>query len=75
MCFRNPAKVWLEVMKREAQTIEYKSSWHEDYFGWIAGYANASGGTLYIGVNDDGYVVGIDDVHFLLDVRSGGTTH
>ena len=34
-------------MKREAQTIEYKSSWHEDYFGWIAGYANASGGTTH----------------------------
>ena len=54
-------------MKRETQTIEYKSSWQEDYFGWIAGYANASGGTLYIGVNDDGYVVGVSDAHFLLD--------
>ena len=54
-------------MKREAQTIEYKSSWQEEYFGWIAGYANASGGTLYIGVNDDGYVVGVKDAKFLLD--------
>lgn len=53
--------------KREAQTIEYKSSWQEEYFGWIAGYANASGGTLYIGVNDDGYVVGVKDAKFLLD--------
>jgi len=53
--------------KREAQTIEYKSSWQEEYFGWIAGYANASGGTLYIGVNDDGYVVGVRDAKFLLD--------
>lgn len=53
--------------KREAQTIEYKSSWQEEYFSWIAGYANASGGTLYIGVNDDGYVVGVRDAKFLLD--------
>ena len=55
------------MQKPEAQTIEYKSSWQDDYFGWIAGYANASGGTLYIGVNDDGYVVGIKDSRFLLE--------
>ena len=54
--------------KRESQTIEYKSSWHDDYYGWIAGYANAHGGTLYIGVNDDGYVIGVKDIHFLLDI-------
>ena len=53
--------------KPEAQTIEYKSSWHDDYFEWISGYANAKGGTLYIGVNDDGYVVGVEDVKALLD--------
>lgn len=56
------------MTKREAQTIEYKSSWQEDYFGWIAGYANAEGGILYVGVNDDGYVVGVKDAHFLLDI-------
>ena len=32
-----------------------------------SGYANAKGGTLYIGVNDDGYVVGVKDTRFLLD--------
>ena len=30
--------------KPEAQTIEYKSSWHDDYFEWISGCANAKGG-------------------------------
>ena len=53
--------------KPEAQTTEYKSSWQEEYFEWIAGYANAEGGTLYIGVNDDGYVVGVNDTRSLLD--------
>ena len=52
----------------ESQKIEYKSSWQEDYFGWISGYANADGGTLYIGVNDDGYVMGVKDTRFLLDI-------
>lgn len=55
------------MISPESQKIEYKSSWQEEYFGWIAGYANASGGTLYIGVNDDGYVVGVKDAKFLLD--------
>jgi len=40
-------------MKREEnQTIEYKESWHEKYLEWICGYANAKGGTLYIGIED-----------------------
>ena len=40
-------------MKREEnQTVEYKESWHEKFLEWICGYANARGGTLYIGVED-----------------------
>ena len=33
----------------EHQTIEWKASWHDEYLEWICGYANAYGGTLYIG--------------------------
>ena len=40
-------------MKREEnQTVEYKESWHEKFLEWICGYANAKGGTLYIGIED-----------------------
>ena len=40
-------------MKRdENQNVEYKESWHEKYLEWICGYANAKGGTLYIGIED-----------------------
>ena len=45
----------------EHQTIEWKAAWHDEYLEWICGYANAYGGTLYIGKNDDGDVVGISD--------------
>ena len=45
----------------EHQTIEWKESWHDEYLEWICGYANAYGGTLYIGKNDNGDVVGISD--------------
>ena len=51
----------------ESQKTEYKSSWQDDFFEWICGYANSKGGTLYIGVNDDGYVVGLGDTRYLLD--------
>ena len=51
----------------ESQKTEYKSSWQEEYFEWICGYANAKGGILYIGVNDDGYVMGLKDTRYLLD--------
>jgi predicted HTH transcriptional regulator len=42
------------TMKKETQTIEFKQSWHDEYLEWICGYANAYGGTLYIGRTDDG---------------------
>ncbi len=45
----------------EHQTIEYKKSWHDEFLEWICGYANAYGGTLYIGKNDNGDVVGLSD--------------
>ena len=52
---------------RESQQTEYKSSWQDEYLEWICGYANSRGGKLYVGVNDDGYVVGLADTRFLLD--------
>lgn len=41
----------------EHQNIEYKKSWHDDYLKWICGFANAIGGVIYIGKDDDGKVV------------------
>jgi ATP-dependent DNA helicase RecG len=51
----------------EHQLIEYKESWRDEYLKWIAGFANARGGTLLIGVNDQGRVVGIANARRLLD--------
>ncbi len=45
----------------EHQTIEWKELWHDEFLEWICGYANAYGGTLYIGKNDNGDVVGLRD--------------
>lgn len=53
--------------EQESQQIEWKWSWQDEYLKWLCGYANADGGTLYIGVNDDGYVVGIEDSKRMLE--------
>ncbi len=51
----------------ERQNIEWKQSWHDDYLKWICGFANAIGGIIYIGKNDDGNVVDVVDYKNLMD--------
>ncbi|MFC0184972.1 Putative DNA-binding domain-containing protein [Pseudarcicella hirudinis] len=53
-------------MNKEIQLVEWKQIWKDDYLGWLAGYANANGGTLIIGKNDSGNVIGIDNAPKLL---------
>ncbi|MPR37433.1 ATP-binding protein [Salmonirosea aquatica] len=54
-------------MEQESQTIEWKESWRDEYLGWICGYANAKGGTLFIGKDDTGRVVGVVKAKKLLE--------
>ena len=51
----------------ETQNIEYKSIWRDEYLRWICGFANANGGTLYIGKDDNGNVVGVQDAKRLME--------
>lgn len=51
----------------EKQNIEYKQSWHDDYLKWVCGFANAHGGTIFIGKDDDGKTVGVGDYKKLMD--------
>lgn len=51
----------------ENQNTEWKLKWKDEYLEWICGYANAQGGRLYIGCNDDGKVVGLNNAHKLLE--------
>lgn len=52
---------------KEHQNIEWKESWHNDYFKWICGFANAQGGTLYIGIDDKGETKQLDNSKKLLE--------
>ena len=51
----------------ETQNIEYKQSWRDEYLKWICGFANANGGSIFIGKDDDGNVVGVTDTKRLLE--------
>lgn len=51
----------------ESQNIEYKESWRDEYLKWVCGFANAQGGTIYIGIDDVGNVVGVQNVKKLLE--------
>ena len=50
----------------ETQNIAYKSSWQDDYLKWIGGFANAQGGRIYIGKDDAGKTIGVDDYKTLM---------
>lgn len=56
------------MKEREHQSIEWKQIWHDEFLKWICGYANANGGTLYIGIDDDGNVVGIENAKDWLEI-------
>ena len=51
----------------ESQNIEWKESWRDEYLKWICGFANAGGGCIYIGIDDEGKVVGVQNGKRLLE--------
>jgi ATP-dependent DNA helicase RecG len=51
----------------EQQNIEYKQSWHDDFLKWVCGFANANGGIIYIGKDDNGNIVDVPDYKKLMD--------
>lgn len=52
---------------KEKQNIEWKESWNSDYFKWICGFANAQGGKIYIGKDDNGLVKHLANARKLLE--------
>ncbi|RZK40897.1 MAG: DeoR family transcriptional regulator [Pedobacter sp.] len=51
----------------ETQNIEYKQSWRDEYLKWICGFANANGGSIFIGKDDNGKILGVADAKKLLE--------
>lgn len=57
----------IKNMIEESQNIEHKESWRDEYLKWICGFANAQGGRVYIGVDDERQVVGVEDSKRLME--------
>lgn len=51
----------------ESQNVEYKRSWHDDYLRWVCGFANGKGGTIWIGIDDDKSVCGVEKSKKLME--------
>ena len=51
----------------ENQNIEWKEKWRDEYLKWICGFANADGGLLVIGRNNQGVAVGVSNARKLLE--------
>lgn len=45
----------------EKQTVEWKREWKDEFLKEIAGFANADGGIILIGVDDNGKPIGVND--------------
>ena len=57
----------MKLQSNESQNIEFKQSWKDEYIKWITAFGNSDGGKLYIGVDDNSNIIGIDNAKKLLE--------
>ena len=50
------------MKRKESHSIEFKQSWRSEYLKVISAFANSEGGSLYIGLDDDGNPVPLKNV-------------
>lgn len=51
----------------EKHNIEYKESWSTKWLEWVCGFANAQGGIMYVGMDNNGNLVDIKNSHKLME--------
>ena len=49
-------------MQYESERIEYKSQMVDDIYKQVIAFANTNGGVIYLGVDDNGRRIGLDQV-------------
>lgn len=54
------------MMLHESESVELKGIYTPDFKKKILAFANTNGGTIYIGVQDNGEIIGLDDVDFVM---------
>lgn len=57
---------------RETEYVELKVKYIEDVRKEIIAFANTAGGTLYIGIDDAGMVVGVDNADYIIQQIANG---
>jgi ATP-dependent DNA helicase RecG len=57
----------MKLQINESQNIEFKQIWKDEYIKWISAFGNTDGGKLYIGLDDDGNIKGIDNAKKILE--------
>ena len=58
----------MRILDEEDQNNEFKESWNStDLLKWVCGFANAKGGKMYIGVKDNGEVIGLSNSKKLME--------
>lgn len=50
---------WLKLPKTESKTVEFKKSFNQDTIESLVAFANAEGGSVYVGMRDDGKAIGV----------------
>lgn len=57
----------VKIRPKECQNVEFKRIWKDEYLKWICGFANAQDAVMYLGVDDDHKVCGLNDCKRLLE--------
>ena len=57
----------MKLQINESQNIEFKQIWKDEYLKTVCALANTDGGKLYIGINDDGNIIGVEDTASILE--------
>ena len=52
---------------KESQVVVFKEIWKDEYLKTICAFANSEGGALFIGVSDDGQILGIKNSKKILE--------
>ncbi len=66
ICIINNPRILHLMGAMESQNTEWKESWKDEYLKTICAFANTEGGTLTIGIDDNGRTIGIDNPKTLL---------
>ncbi|MFP4522849.1 MAG: helix-turn-helix domain-containing protein [Fibrobacterota bacterium] len=56
-----------KLIVKESSKTEFKRSWRDEYLKTVCAFANSEGGKLFIGIDDDGKTIGIENAQKLLE--------